>query len=182
MQPIIETERLIIRELIFDDAADLFEMDSDPEVHLYLENNPVKSIDEITQVISMLRNQYLKNGIARWAVVDKRTNECVGWSGLKYFDQPLNNHNHFYELGYRFKKKHWGKGFATESAQAILTYGFTEMDLNALFAITDPCNENSKKVLIKLGFNFVETFDYDGYDTDWFELKKETWEKTNGPK
>lgn len=175
MQPIIETERLIIRELTFDDEQDLFELDSDPEVHLYLENNPVKTIDEITQVIAMLRNQYVKNGIARWAVVDKETNECVGWSGLKYFDQPLNNHNHFYELGYRFKKKHWGKGFATESAKAILEHGFNHLEMNAIFAITDPRNENSKKVLTKLGFDFVETFDYDGDETDWFELKKETW-------
>jgi [ribosomal protein S5]-alanine N-acetyltransferase len=120
MKVLIETERLILRELEYTDEKDLFEMDSDPEVHLFIENNPVKSIDEITKVIEMLKVQYKENGIARWAVVDKLTNECVGWSGLKHFNQPLNNHNNFYELGYRFKKKHWGKGFATESSNAIL--------------------------------------------------------------
>ena len=99
-------------------------MDSDPEEHLYIENNPVKNLDEITNIIELIKKQYAENGIARWAVVYKLTNECVGWSGLKYFKQPLNNHQHFYELGYRFKKKHWGKGFATESSKAILDYGF----------------------------------------------------------
>lgn len=173
---VIETERLILRELEYTDQNDLFEMDSDPEVHLYIENNPVKSIDEITKVIEMLKIQYKENGIARWAVVDKLANECVGWSGLKYFNQPLNNHTDFYELGYRFKKKHWGKGFATESAIAILDYGFKNLNTNRIFAITDPKNVNSKKVLTKLGFDFQETFDYEGDPTDWFELKKTTWE------
>ena len=176
MKVVIETERLILRELEYTDDQDLFEMDSDPEVHLYIENNPVKSIDEIRKVIEMLKIQYKENGIARWAVVDKLTNECVGWSGLKYFNQPLNNHNNFYELGYRFKKEHWGKGFATESSSAILDFGFRNFNVEKIFAITDPKNENSKKVLNKLGFEFQETFDYEGDPTDWFELKKVTWE------
>lgn len=176
MKVVIETERLILRELEYTDDQDLFEMDSDPEVHLYIENNPVKSIDEIRTVIGMLKIQYKENGIARWAVVDKLTNECVGWSGLKYFNQPLNNHNNFYDLGYRFKKKHWGKGFATESSSAILDFGFRNFNVEKIFAITDPKNENSKKVLNKLGFEFQETFDYEGDPTDWFELKKVTWE------
>lgn len=176
MNILIETDRLILRELEYTDENDLFEMDSDPQVHLYIENNPVKSIDEITKVIEMLKKQYKENGIARWAVVDKFTNECVGWSGLKYFNQPLNNHNNFYELGYRFKKKHWGKGFATESSRAVLDYGFNNLSADSVFAIVDPKNESSKKVLNKLGFDFRETFDYDGHPTDWFQLKKEIWE------
>lgn len=171
----IETERLILREIAFHDQDDLFEMDADPEVHLYIENNPVKSIDEITKVIKMLKEQYKAYGIARWAVVDKQTNECIGWSGLKYFTHTLNNHSHFYELGYRFKKKHWGKGFATESSTAILDYGFKTLNIESIFAITDPNNVNSKKVLAKLGFQFKETFDYEAAPNDWFELKKSTW-------
>jgi RimJ/RimL family protein N-acetyltransferase len=176
MKVLIETERLILRELEYTDDKDLFEMDSDPEVHLFIENNPVKSIDEITKVIEMLKKQYKENGIARWAVIDKFTNECIGWSGLKYFTQPLNKHNNFYELGYRFKKKHWGKGFATESSIAILDYGFANLNVDKIFAITDPENAKSKKVLSKLGFEFQETFDYEGDPTDWFALEKTTWE------
>ena len=176
MKILIETERLILRELEYTDEKDLFEMDSDPEVHLFIENNPVKSIGEITKAIEMLKKQYKENGIARWAVVEKLTDECVGWSGLKYFNQPLNNHNNFYELGYRFKKRHWGKGFATESSNAILDYGFKNLNTETIFAITDPKNANSKKVLAKLGFDFKETFDYKGDPTDWFELKKIAWE------
>lgn len=177
MKKFAETERLILRELEYTDENDLFEMDSDPEVHLFIENNPVKSIEEITKVIEMLKKQYQENGIARWAVIDKATNECVGWSGLKYFKQPLNNHNNFYELGYRFKKKHWNKGYATESSIAILEYGFNNLNVESIFAITDPKNVKSKKVLTKIGFDFHETFDYEGDPTDWFELTKANWER-----
>jgi RimJ/RimL family protein N-acetyltransferase len=176
MRILAETERLILRELEYTDENDLFEMDSDPEVHLFIENNPVKSIDEITRVIEMLKKQYKENGIARWAVVDKLTKECVGWAGLKYYNQLLNNHENFYELGYRFKKKHWGKGFATESSMAILDYGFKSLNIDKVFAITDPGNINSKKVLKKLGFEFQETFEYENEPTDWFELKRSTWQ------
>lgn len=175
MQEHIETERLILREFEYSDKNDLFEMDSDPKVHLYIENNPVKTIDEITKIIEILKKQYQEYGIARWAVVDKVTNECVGWSGLKYWSEPLNNHNNFYELGYRFKRKHWGKGFATESSMAILDYGFKNLNVDSIYAITDPENVNSKKVLTKLNFDFQETFDYNGDLTNWFELKKENW-------
>ena len=176
MRILLETERLILRELEYIDENDLFEMDSDPEVHLYIENNPVKTIDEIQKAIKMLKKQYKENGIARWAVVDRSTNECIGWAGLKYFNQPLNNHINFYELGYRFKKKHWGKGFATESSTAILDFGFANLNVDKIFAITDPKNVNSKKVLSKLGFDFKETFDYEGNQTDWFELNRTNWQ------
>lgn len=175
MRILAETERLILRELAYTDQNDLFEMDADPEVHLYIENNPVKSIDEIQKAIEMIKKQYEENGIARWAVVEKMTNECIGWSGLKYHNQPLNNHINFYDLGYRFKQKHWGKGFATESSMAILDYGFKNLNTDTFYAITDPKNEHSKKVLTKLGFDFQETFEYEGAPTDWFELKKTAW-------
>ncbi len=178
MKIILETERLFLRELVLEDQQDLFELDSDPEVHRYIEQKPVKSMDEIVKVIEMLQNQYKENGIARWAVIDKKSNECVGWSGLKYFNQSLNSHTHFYELGYRFKQKHWGKGFATESARAILNHGFQELNIKSIYAITHPKNSNSKHVLQKLGFKFIEVFDYDGDPTCWFELTKSDWDNS----
>lgn len=173
----IETDRLYIRELEFSDDKDLFELDSDPEVHTFLEQNPVKDISEITEVIKMLKKQYEENGIARWAVVDKKTNECVGWSGLKFFRDSFNNHTNFYELGYRIKRKHWGKGFATESSEAILKFGFDKLGVDKFYAYTDPKNLNSKKVLTKLGFEFIESFKDDNDVLDWFELKKSNFEK-----
>jgi len=171
MQPKIETERLILREILPEDAEAMFEMDSDPDVHLYLGNEPVKDIEQINNVIQFIRKQYIDNGIGRWAVVLKESNEFIGWCGLKYFTEIINNHIHIYDLGYRFGKKYWGKGYATEAAKACMEYGFNNMKLKEIYAMTDSRNANSNNVLKKLGFTFVEKFDYDGDESDWFKIE-----------
>ncbi|MFM7154149.1 MAG: GNAT family N-acetyltransferase [Bacteroidota bacterium] len=165
-----ETERLLLRELDFSDEKDLFEMDSDPEVHRFIDKQPVKTPEEVRKVIIMIRKQYQENGIARWAVTEKATGECIGWSGLKFHRNPLNNHVDIYELGYRFKRKHWGKGYATESSKAVIEYAFRHLPVTTLYAITDPDNTQSRRVLEKLGFVLTEIFDYDGVATTWYEL------------
>ena len=169
-----ETERLYLRNILPQDEQDLFEMDSDPEVHRFLENKPVTSIGQIREVIAMLTRQYEENGIARWAVIDKNTHECLGWAGLKYFgEKGMNGHTHFYEHGYRFKQKHWGKGYATEASRAVLDYAFKHLGTDRIYAITDINNLNSQKVLKKLGFRYIETFNYDDVEpVFWFELLK----------
>ncbi len=176
-QPSLETERLILREIIPDDENAFFEMDSDPEVHRFLGNHPVKSKQQIRDVITFIRKQYLENGIGRWAVIQKETNTFVGWCGLKYFTETINKHIHIYDLGYRFAQKYWGKGYATEAAKACIEHGFNKMDLKEIYAMTDSRNLNSNKVLKKLGFNFIEKFDYDGDESDWFKLNRVDWEK-----
>ncbi|MBL7920588.1 MAG: GNAT family N-acetyltransferase [Bacteroidia bacterium] len=169
-QPQIETERLILREILLQDAGAMFEMDSDPQVHTYLGNDPVKDIEQINNAIRFIRKQYVDNGIGRWAVVLKETNEFIGWCGLKYFTETINKHIHIYDLGYRFNKKYWGKGYATEAAKACMNYGFNKMNLKEIYAMTDSRNLNSNKVLKKLGFSFIEKFDYDGDESDWFKI------------
>lgn len=174
-QPVLETERLIIREVLETDEADFFEMDADPEVHRYIDNKPVLHHEQIRDIIRMLRQQYADNGIARWAVTDKHTGEWLGWAGLKYFREPLNGYIDFYELGYRFKRKHWGKGLATEASRAILAYAFQYLPMSAIYAITHPDNERSGHVLTKLGFALTGVADYMGQPVNWFELSREQW-------
>jgi [ribosomal protein S5]-alanine N-acetyltransferase len=167
----IETPRLILREVWDSDENDMFEMDSDPEVHKYIQNNPIKSIEQIRNIISRFKKQYEDNNIGILTVTDKITGECLGWTGIKFVNQSVNNHINFYELGYRFKRKHWGKGYAMEAAKAVVDYVFTELNAETIFAQTDVKNISSKKVLENLGFIHLEVFDDEGDLTDWFELK-----------
>jgi [ribosomal protein S5]-alanine N-acetyltransferase len=95
-----------------------------------------------------------------------------GWAGFEFFKTPVNNHVNFYELGYRFKKKHWGKGYATESCRAIIEYGFEQLHINTIFAITYPKHTSSQKVLNKLGFKHVNDFMYGRDLMYWFELER----------
>ena len=129
----LETQRLIIRDLDLTDKNDLFEMDSDPMVHRYIDNNPVNDLQEITEAISYIRRQYKSNGIGRWALELKNNGEVIGWAGLKFIES-MNGHQNFYELGYRLKQKHWNKGYASEACRAIVDYGFSIMDLNVIYA------------------------------------------------
>lgn len=171
----LETERFILREIMPEDENDFFEMDADPEVHLYIENKPVTSIEQIREVISLLQKQYKENGIARWAVIDKKSGEWLGWSGLRYYREPVNQQVNFYDLGYRLKRKHWGKGIATETSRAIIHYGFEHLGIDAMYATTDLENKASKHVLDKCGFRHVEIYEEEGKPIDWFRLTKEEW-------
>jgi [ribosomal protein S5]-alanine N-acetyltransferase len=172
MKITIETPRLILREVLDSDENDMFEMDSDPEVHKYIQNNPVKSIERIRQTISRFKKQYEDYNIGILTVTDRFTGECLGWAGIKFVSESVNNHTNFYELGYRFKRKHWGKGYATEAANAVVEYAFSKLNIETIFAQTDIKNTSSKKVLENLGFKHLEVFDDEGDLTDWYELKK----------
>jgi ribosomal-protein-alanine N-acetyltransferase len=172
MPETFESERLLFRELLPADEDSLFEMDSDPDVHRYLGNTPVQSMDEIKTAIAMIRKQYQENGVARMAVILKETGEFIGWAGLKLITYELNGHTNHYDLGYRFMKKHWGKGYATEAARAFVEYGFTVMQLPAIYAYADAGNVNSLAVLAKAGLRQAGTFDDDGTASIWYEIRK----------
>ncbi|MCY1487117.1 hypothetical protein D3C87_204390 [compost metagenome] len=65
MRTSIETERLLLRELLPTDDVGMFELDSNPQVHIYLGNKPVTSIEQVREAIANIRQQYLENGIGR---------------------------------------------------------------------------------------------------------------------
>jgi RimJ/RimL family protein N-acetyltransferase len=171
MKIFAETERLIIREIVASDAAGLFAIDSDSDVNIYLGNNPVKSIEQTKDIIQFIRNQYIENGIGRWAMIEKTTHNFIGWTGLKLVKELTNNHNNYYDLGYRLNKNYWGKGFATEAAKASVDYGINQLNLKDIYAIADTNNIASKKVLEKVGLKFIETFNLEGTPHSWFHLK-----------
>ncbi|WP_029277447.1 GNAT family N-acetyltransferase [Pedobacter borealis] len=172
MKIFTETDRLILRELLPTDAQGMFEMDGDPEVHLYLGNNPVKSIEQSIAEIEFIRKQYIENGIGRWAVIEKATGKFVGWSGLKLIKESTNNHINYYDLGYRFSKRFWGKGYATETAMAARDYGFNELNLHEIIGIADIDNLGSIHVLEKVGLKRISIFDYHDIKHHWMKIEK----------
>ena len=172
MEIFAETERLILRELLPIDRNGLFAIDSDPDVHIYLGRNPVENIEQIDENIKFIRKQYIDNGIGRWAMIEKSTNNFIGWAGLKLIRELTNNNIDYYDLGYRLNKCYWGKGFATEAAKASLQYGFNTLNLNQIYAIADSKNVASRNIIEKVGLNYIETFKYCDTDHDWFEIRK----------
>ena len=175
MKIFAETNRFFLREIIEKDVNDLYELDADPEVHKYLGNHPVQSIDQSKEIIKHIRKQYQENGIGRWAIIDKSSKEFIGWTGLKY-EQNVRAFN-YYDLGYRLKRKYWGKGIATETAIASLKYGFTTLNLNEICAAAHIDNIASNIILTKTGLKFIEAFEFEDITWNWYQIKKSHWLK-----
>jgi ribosomal-protein-alanine N-acetyltransferase len=168
---ILITERLYMREVCSDDSEAMFEMDSDALVHKYLGKKPVRSMSEIHTSIESLRQQYKANGLGRWAVINKTTGNFIGWAGLKLMDPDEKCSQFYYDLGYRFNRNEWGKGFASESAAALVKYARKNLPAKKICAYTHVENVASIKVLTKAGFNLKKKFvDSDG-PCAWFELE-----------
>ncbi len=170
----IETKRLLLRDIEITDAQGIFELDSDPDVHEFLGNKPISTFEEAQNVISYIRNQYKEHGIGRWAVIDKATGDFIGWSGLKY-EKVVRKEFNYYDIGYRIKKKYWGKGIATETALESLKYGFQKLNLEEIGAAAAVNHLVSTKILTKIGLKFIETFDFDGKPHNWYKLSKSEW-------
>ena len=158
----IETERLILREFKDEDVDGLFEMDSNPIVHKYLGNKPVKTKAESLKYIQNCKPKYTVHGMCRLAVIEKESGDFIGWSGLRFIDDyNFNNHTNFYDVGYRFIPRYWNKGYATESGIAAVKYGFETLKLDAIYGITEIGNEPSHKALLKIGLDYIEDFFYE---------------------
>lgn len=175
----IETPRLLIRELRPSDEYGMFAMDSDPEVHRYLGNQPVSTIEQSRETIAFVRQQYVSDGIGRWAVELKETGEFIGWTGFKLMHEMVNGHVNHYDFGYRHLQRFWGQGYAYEAAQAALDYGIKVLGFKDIYGMTDVENKGSRRLLEKLGFRLVEIFAYDapptwrahfGEPTTWYKL------------
>ena len=168
----IETNRILLRDIELEDAAAMFEMDADPEVHTYLGKSPIQHIDQAIAYIQFVRQQYLDYGIGRWAIVDKETNGFAGWGGLKFRTDEVNVYTNFYDVGYRLLKRYWGKGLATESAKASLKYAFETKGLDAVYAMAHVENLASRNALLKSGLKITSTVEENGILCDWFEIKR----------
>lgn len=169
-----ETNRLIIRDMLPDDTTGMFLLDSDPRVHLYLGNKPVRSIKEVQENIKKIRQQYRKHGTGRWAVIEKETTEFIGWAGIKYETgvQPFP----YYDLGYRLRPEFWGRGIATECAAVALQYGFSTLELEQIHAAASVNNIASNKVLLRSGLRFKHLFEFDKETHNWYQIDRREWE------
>lgn len=165
----IETKRLILRPVTLDDAQDFFEMDSNPNVHKYLGNNPVQTIEQSKAMIKDILKQYEDYNLGRLAVIKKDTNEFLGWSGLKY-ERVVRKEFNYYDIGYRFKEQHWGKGYATESAIASLEYGFKDLKLKEICGAAEAHHLVSNIILKKIGMKPSGTFTFDGELCNWYVI------------
>jgi RimJ/RimL family protein N-acetyltransferase len=162
---IIETERLILRELVHTDAEDMLRLHSNQLVQKYTGEAVITTLEEIHSKIKEKSDDYEKHGFGRWATILKDGMQFTGWAGLAYlpeFDEI--------DLGYRFLPEYWGLGIATEASRAILSYGFDTLKLKKIIAIAMKENKASIRVMEKAGMQFDKYAPYEpgGPDYVWY--------------
>jgi len=172
MITILETPRLILRPLELSDAEALFELNKNPEVHKYLWQTPEKEIEESIKVIEYVQKQYKENNIGRFATVLKETDEFIGWTGIKFVNDHVENGNtNFFDYGYRLAEPFWNKGYATEATQFWLDYGFNVMNIEKMHAYTHAQNGASNHILEKAGMSLMEDYlDKDNVLWKWWQM------------
>ena len=155
MNVIIETERLLLRTFTEEDANLVYFLNLDPDVTRYT-GDPVRDESHALEVLQKaILPQYALYGHGRWAVHTKTgpdtiANGFIGWCGLKM--RPEINE---VDLGYRFIKNSWGKGYATEAAAASLRYGFEKLGIKRIVGRALPGNLASIRVLEKCGMTYA---------------------------
>ena len=169
----IQTPRLILRELLPEDAEQMYELNSDPEVIQFTGDDPYLSVEDARNSI-LNYDQYRNYNRGRLAMIRKESNEFLGWCGLKYIKE-----NDETDLGFRLHKKYWNQGFATEAGRACLNYGFDTLDLPVIIAHAMNENKASIHVLEKLGMKFKKEFDFKGHKGVFMEILKNDFENIN---
>jgi ribosomal-protein-alanine N-acetyltransferase len=132
-----------------DGLDDLERLFSDPAVMLYLgvEAGKTMSRAESEETLRGIIKVWHERGFGRWAVIHKETNQFIGLCGFKLLeDEP--------ELIYVLEKAYWGQGLATEAARAALRYGFKELRLERIVAVTRHENVASQRVLKAIGMKW----------------------------
>jgi RimJ/RimL family protein N-acetyltransferase len=156
----LETERLTLRRFTNDDVEKLVELDSDPEVTHFTSNGAPTSRDKVVQrILPRMVPDGPDEGYGFWAVTERDSGEFIGWfhpipKANGDADEP--------ELGYRFRRRAWGQGYATEGSRALIDLAFSRLGARQVVAETMAVHTASRRVMEKAGMRHLRTF-----KTEW---------------
>lgn len=161
MTAVLETERLLLREVTSDDAAFMLELLNSPGFIENIADRGVRTLDQSRAYIDeRIAASYRDHGFGMWAVTPRGEAEPVGLAGLVKRD--VLEH---VDIGYAFLERAWGLGYAQESAAAVLRHARETLGLATIVAITTPDNRPSQKVLEKIGLRYVGQRRLPGWST-----------------
>jgi ribosomal-protein-alanine N-acetyltransferase len=148
--PVIKTKRLILRNLRFSDAADIFNYASNPEVSKYTIWSTHKSINDSKDFITWHNMRQRQGNPVSWGVIERATNKLIGTAGFESYSVPHKTASIGYAVGFEY----WNKGYTTEAVKKIISFGFSMLKLNRIEAVCDVNNGASARVMEKSGMKF----------------------------
>lgn len=163
----IETERLFLRTwMVPGDVEDAYRIYGDPEVMRYVPRQP-KTLEEMPAFLEALNAiSEREAGLGLWPVVEKASRSVIGVCGLVHIPQTTE-----IEIGWHLRRDVWGRGFASEMAEAVLAYGFTQLGIARIYALIEPMNAGSIAVANRLHMRFDRV--YRAYHRDMLRYYKE---------
>jgi len=149
----IETERLLMRRWREDDKTPFAAICADPHVMKWIGTGETRSPEQAAEAIRSFEMEWHTKGYGLFAVELKETGGLLGFTGLStpYF---LPEVLPVVEIGWRFAKQSWGRGYATEAAKTALAFGQNDIGLGTIVGIYQTGNRASQRVMEKLGMVF----------------------------
>ncbi len=172
MFPVLSTERLLLRELTENDASNILKCFSNPDVLRHYGQKPLTNLQQVQQIINNFSKNYDEKRGIKWGITIKGQEGIIGTIGF----QEWSTEHKRAEISYALFPESWGKGYAKEAVNRVISFGFQEMDLMRIGAIVFTENEASNKLLTKLGFEkegILKNYMYQDdnpYDTNIYSL------------
>jgi [ribosomal protein S5]-alanine N-acetyltransferase len=180
--PTLETERLVLRQIVPTDAEELYRIFNDEESMCYWSCRPFRSVTQADQLIKSMARAFLEESGIHWAITLRNEDRLIGKCGYNEW-RKLHRRG---DISYIVDRRQWGKGLVSEALRAVLAYGFNQMNLHSIEAGVTPGNDASTRMLQKLGFrlegHLKESFLVEDVFVDSliYSLLRKEWE-SSGP-
>lgn len=171
----LETKRLILRPMSDADIEPIFAMRKDENVMRFI-REPVKKREEAKKWIDLVSSLWADEKIGFCSLVEKENGQVIGWCGLWRLKETGE-----IEVGYAIAREFWGKGFASEAAEAFCEYGFEELNLEKIVAVASPENTASRRVMEKLGMGYDYTGEFYGRNLVHYTITREKFLSRKNP-
>lgn len=168
--PVLETERLLLRQIFIADAEDIFLLRTNEAAMKYIHKPKLNTIEDAIELINKMNDP----DRMPWGMTLKTANKIIGTIGFHRIEKE----HYRAEIGYMLDPEYWNTGLMSEAIPKVIDFGFNEMKLHSIEAIINPGNTVSRKILQKFSFikeaYFKENFYFEGefLDSEVYSLLK----------
>ena len=160
--PVIQTERLTLRELNLNDTKAIFRLRTKKEVVEFIDRKTLNNFSETRAFIERISKLTSNNKGVFWVIESKSNSQVIGTIGLRNFEDEED----YAEIGYELEPSYQQKGFMSEAFNVVVEYGFKQMELKTIEAFTHKNNRASIALLEKQKFVFEPEIKDEGFENN----------------